>query len=315
MDVQVIHNASGVMEIVLDRPKALNALTPFMISAIDEALNVAESDATVTIIVIRSSIEKAFCAGGDVKGFHECGIENAHIAQVFAEREYELVRRIYHFEKPIVTIASGIVMGGGAGLALPARYVIGTETTKFAMPEVSIGYFPDVGSTYYLSRLPKKVGWFLAMTGSMIGAADLQACGLIKHFIPSTKITEFIENLPQSVLKMPIDLGKPVLDFDKIEKSFSLKSVDEIIDSFGKEWFSNKSPSSIQIAFEELKVAQKMGFDQVIDLDVNIAKEVLKMPDVYEGVRAKLIDKDNLPKWQQTGGLERLLVSIQKGFL
>lgn len=315
MNVDVIRRKPSVLEIVLDRPKALNALTSFMLSAIHEALTVAEMDSAVEMVVIRSSSNRAFCAGGDVKEFYDCGIENAHILHVFATQEYELSRRIYHFEKPIVTIAAGILMGGGVALSLTARYLVGTETTLFAMPEVAIGYFPDAGSTYYLSRLPKKVGLFLAMTGEAIRAKDLQRIGLIQHFIPNEKIEDFIDALPTSFKEFPVDLGEPMLDFDQIEKAFSQKSVGEIITSFGEEHFAKKSPSSIEIAFAQMEVAKKMSFDQVIDLDIAIAKEVLKMSDVYEGVRAKLIDKDNEPSWQKSKDLNVILTVIRKDLM
>ena len=304
MDVIVRKRPNGIMDIILDRPKALNALTPFMVSTLEEALLEGEGDDAVKMVVISSNCNRAFCAGGDVKGFYEAGIENHKISHLFASQEYELARKVFHFPKRIVTVVDGILMGGGAALAFPASHLIGTERTRFAMPEVNIGYFPDVGSAFYLSRLPKRVGWFLAMTGATIGAADLNACGLIQHFVASDKVPAMLEGLPQDIDKYDIDVGPPTLDFDMIEEVFSLEDFDKIIETFGPEHFAMKSPASVRIAFEQMRVASRMGFDQVIDLDIEISRMLLQERDVYEGVRAKLVTKDNQPKWVEVKDLD-----------
>ena len=172
--------------IVLNRPKALNALTLTMVRLIAAALDEWESDAAVDRIVLLGAGERAFCAGGDIRRLYELGRAGDHDAQLtFWREEYQLDRRIKTYPKPIVALVDGIVMGGGVGLAMHAAHTVASERFVFAMPEVGIGFFPDVGAAWILPRLPFRAGVYFALTGLRADAGDALALGLAKTFVPS----------------------------------------------------------------------------------------------------------------------------------
>ena len=173
--------------IVLNRPKALNALTLIMIRLIAAALDEWESDAAVDRVVLRGGGERAFCAGGDIRRLYELGRAGDHDVQLtFWREEYQLDRRIKTYPKPIVALVDGIVMGGGVGLAMHAAHTVASERFVFAMPEVGIGFFPDVGASWLLPRLPSRAGVYFALTGLRADAGDAVAFGLAQTFVPST---------------------------------------------------------------------------------------------------------------------------------
>ena len=182
--------------ITLNRPRALNALTLGMVREISAALDAFERDANVEFVVVTGAGERAFCAGGDVRWLNERGRAGDHAAQLaFWGEEYILNRRIKRYRKPYVALIDGIVMGGGVGVSLHGTYRVVGERTVFAMPEVGIGLFPDVGGTYLLPRVPGHFGAFLALTGLQAKAGDLVALGLATQFTPSAEMSKLAEAL------------------------------------------------------------------------------------------------------------------------
>ena len=176
--------AAGV--IVLNRPKALNALTLAMVRLMAAALDAWEDDPSVTRVVIGAAGDKAFCAGGDIRRLYEFGRAGDHAQQLtFWREEYQLNERIRTYSKPIVALIDGIVMGGGVGVSINASHRVAGERFSFAMPEVGIGFFPDVGGTYFLPRLQRRAGVYLALTGLRANAGDALAFGLVETFVAS----------------------------------------------------------------------------------------------------------------------------------
>src|SRR5918994_3966155 len=182
--------------ITLDRPKALNALTLRMVRALRRSLDAWEADPAVTRVVIAGSGERAFCAGGDIRQLYDLGRGGrVEEALAFWREEYELNIRIKRYPKPFVALIDGIVMGGGVGVSLHGSHRVAGDRYSFAMPEVAIGFFPDVGATYALPRLPGRTGTYFALTGERLRAADALALGLATHAVPSTDHPALLEAL------------------------------------------------------------------------------------------------------------------------
>ena len=184
----LIERRGGAGVIVLNRPRALNALTLTMVRLIAGALDDWERDPGVTRVVLRGAGEKAFCAGGDIRHLYELGRAGDHEAQLtFWREEYQLNERIRTYPKPVVALIDGIVMGGGVGVSINAAHRVAGERFVFAMPEVGIGFFPDVGGTYFLPRLARRAGVYFALTGLRANAGDALAFGLVQTFVPSAR--------------------------------------------------------------------------------------------------------------------------------
>src|SRR6516164_10043926 len=192
----------GIATLVINRPKALNALTLDNYRRFAPALRAWAADPSVHAVVVRGAGERAFCAGGDVRAVYEagCGIKgDPDLPAVFFREEYELIRGIHRFPKPYIAVIDGITMGGGAGISVNGAYRIATERSLFAMPETAIGLFPDVGATRFLNRCPGRVGRYLGLTGARLGAADALFCGFATHFVPYDRVTELVEAFGQGV--------------------------------------------------------------------------------------------------------------------
>jgi enoyl-CoA hydratase len=174
-----------VLRIRLNRPKAIHALTTAMCDAMLDALAAAEADPNIEAILIDHAEGRGFCAGGDIRMIAASGAGDGAEARAFFHTEYRLNHRLFTFAKPIVAFMDGITMGGGVGISQPARFRVATENTRFAMPETGIGLFPDVGGDRYLSRLPGRIGVFLAVTGHRLDGAEAHALGLATHYLPA----------------------------------------------------------------------------------------------------------------------------------
>src|SRR6516164_670774 len=188
----------GLATLVINRPKALNALTLENYRRFDPALRAWAADPSTHAVVVRGAGERAFCAGGDVRAVYEAGrgiTGDPSLTAVFFREEYELIRRIHRFPKPYIAVIDGITMGGGAGISVNGAYRIATERTLFAMPETAIGLFPDVGATRFLNRCPGRIGRYLGLTGARLNAADTLYCGLATHFVAHERVEELISAL------------------------------------------------------------------------------------------------------------------------
>lgn len=306
--------AAGV--ITLNRPQALNALTLGMVREMRAALESWADDAAVTRIVIQGAGEKAFCAGGDIRKLVEAGKEGrTEEALAFWREEYELNALIASYPKPYISLIDGICMGGGVGISLHGSHRVAGERYIFSMPEVGIGFFPDVGATYVLPRLSGCTGMYLALTGARLKVADALALGLATHAVPSVDIETIkrklmkgedvdtvLEAHRRAICTPPLDALRPMID-----RVFNAASVGEILTDLEfegtdaaksiAETIRSKSPTSLRIAFEQMRRGPSLDFKEAMRIEFRIVSRILDGHDFYEGVRAVLIDKDHKPNW------------------
>jgi len=286
---------SGVATVTLNRPQALNALTLPMLEALAGWFDAWERDDAVREIHLRGAGEKAFCAGGDIRALHDAFKANQEVFRFF-EVEYTLDERIHTFPKPVTAFIDGIVMGGGMGLAQGARRRIVGERTKMAMPETAIGLFPDVGGSYFLSRLPGQLGVYLGLVGPTLRAADAIYSGLADEYAGAAPLGE-----PELAKVRPA-----------IDRHFAHASVEEIVASLGKESdpayadFAKKSlerlarnsPTMLKVTLEQVRRGAHLDLAGCFRMERSLIRGSFAQGDFIEGIRALVIDKDNAPKWK-----------------
>ncbi|MFJ8103463.1 enoyl-CoA hydratase/isomerase family protein [Lysinibacillus sp. NPDC096212] len=328
MENEVIFSVSdgGAAIITLNRPKALNSLSTQMLKPIGEKLKEWQANDQIHLIILRGAGEKGFCAGGDIKTLYEARSSQvaSKNAEVFFEEEYQVDMAIYHYPKPIIACLDGIVMGGGVGLTYGASHRIVTERTKWAMPEMNIGFFPDVGAAYFLNKAPGYVGYYLALTASVIQAADVLFANGADSYMTSDNLHKFLGRVEQTdwhaqetntALNQLIEtyssktLGNSELASlqNKIDQHFSNYTVEEIVESLDNDpsKFSHetnqlllsKSPSSLKITLKQLIDARHKTLEECFATDLILAKNFLKHNDFFEGVRSVVIDKDRNPQY------------------
>lgn len=316
----------GVARVTLNRPKALNAVTLEMLHALEERLIAWAEDDAVAAVVIGGE-GRAFAAGGDIRRLYEAGRAGDPYTEVFFRDEYRVNRRIFHYPKPYVALINGVVMGGGVGLSVHGSHRVVTENAVFAMPETGIGFFPDVGGTYFLPRLPGQLGLYLALTGARLGGADCLYAGLATHYVPSERLPALetalrtlnlsgsdieaahasvmaaIGRLSEDPLPAPIERLRRDID-----RCFAADSVEQVIDNLradGSEWARKtaetilaRSPTSLKVAFEQIRRGGALDLDQALILEYRMSQAFMRGHDFYEGVRAAIIDKDQSPRWR-----------------
>ncbi|XP_011194782.2 3-hydroxyisobutyryl-CoA hydrolase, mitochondrial [Zeugodacus cucurbitae] len=301
--------------IILNRPNALNAINLDMVRKVYKHLKKCEL--TKSMVIIKGAGDKAFCAGGDVRSIVEAGPTEE--SKAFFREEYTTNALIGNYIIPYIAIIDGITMGGGVGLSIHGKYRVATERTLLAMPETAIGLFPDVGGSYFLSRLPGKLGLFLGLTGFRLRGDDVLKAGLATHYCESSKLGDLQTDLLNC---KDADTVQDILDkynsptnkdfvlqgvLDKINKCFTANSVEEIVENLkgdGSEW-ANKtlemlqrvSPLSLKVTFRELELGSKLLLPQCLKMEYRMVVRHLEDSDFKEGVRALLIDKDQKPKW------------------
>ncbi|XP_015113636.1 3-hydroxyisobutyryl-CoA hydrolase, mitochondrial [Diachasma alloeum] len=312
--------------ITLNRPKALNALNLSMVNKIHPVLKQWES--SKNLVVVRGNAQ-AFCAGADVK-FYLGSINDAEPREgtyEFIRNEYELMYIIRSFEKPYVALIHGITMGAGVGLSIHGKYSIATEKTVYAMPETAIGFYPDVGGTYFLPRLRGQLGFYLGLTGRRLKGVDVKLAGIATHYVQSSKLEELTDALLKSGGK---DLEKILDNFedktpaeftlakysDKIDEYFSAGTVEEIVDRLKEdksEWaqgvidnLSKMSPTSLKLTLKAFQRGREMSLLECLRMENRMTCAVYrKDSDFHRGVRAHLIDRDGKPGWNP-GSLEQV---------
>jgi enoyl-CoA hydratase len=296
----------------LNRPNVLNSLKREQFLTIRDLFFQYEKDKQTDFVIV-SGVGRAFCAGGDLVQITNGVKYKVEEADQFVWNEYRMDRDLHYFSKPYIALMHGIVMGGGAGLAMPARYKICTEKTIFAMPENSIGFYVDVGVTWYLSRIPNNVGMFIAMTGYRCNTLDCLFTGIGTHYVPSKDIPAFLEDM-EGVKDVVTHLKKYDGSNVKIDKMQSgiknnIDSVENIIQrlerentTFSKECLeamNGSSPTSLYATFKMMKKAKNCTIDQLLILNFSLSTNLFrKSYDFVEGVRAKIVEKDNAPNWK-----------------
>jgi enoyl-CoA hydratase/carnithine racemase len=315
-DDVLISVEGGVGRIRLNRPKAIHALTTRMCEVMSEALLKWRADPSVRAVIIDHAEGRGFCAGGDVVMLWRSGGGDAEDAKHFFFAEYRLNHLLFTFPKPTIAIMDGITMGGGVGISLPCKFRIATENTRFAMPETSIGLFPDVGGGWYLPRLPGRVGEFMALTGARLDGAECHYLGLATHYVPQASLPELVERITTSprlngaignFAVTPPD-AKIADNMPVIARCFASYRLEEVIGALKadeSEWaatelatLGTKSPLSCKVSLRLMEEgAGRASFEDEMRAEYALAGRVVRTHDFHEGVRALLIDKDNQPQW------------------
>lgn len=307
--------------ITLNRPKALNALNLSMINVIYPQLRKWEMDDTMKMVLIKGTGDRAFCSGGDVKTIAQKGRNDPYGVDFF-RNEYRLNNQIGSLSIPYVALLNGITMGGGVGLSVHGAFRVATEKAIFAMPETAIGFFPDVGGSHFLPRLPGKLGLFLALTGHRLEGRDLYKAGVATHFMSSARLPDLEKDLLrlenpnlQSIHQMLSKYQeqweaehykefslKPYIG--RINSAFGASSVEGIVDNLKKdssEWAKQQlerlqtfSPTSLKVTFEQMKLGSQLSLADCLRMEYKMSLNFLQNNDFFEGVRAgKLITFDN----------------------
>jgi len=321
-----IRNRTG--HIVLDRPKAFNSLSLEMVRALSAVLLAWRDDPQVDAVVIRSSSEKALCAGGDIRFFYDAGLATPQggsaLLEDFFTEEYALNHVIHFYPKPYIAVMDGVVMGGGMGVAQAGpgnRLRIVTGRTRMAMPEVNIGLFPDVGGSYFLSRLAGQLGLYLGLTGLTINAADALYTGLADVYLPEAQMGALLalfESTPGEALPVAIkalaapfqaEAGASPLAAARaaLDRHFGAPSVAAIMASLAQDdsAFASKalaamrlrSPLMMSVTLELLQRGAHLGVADCLRLERSVVRHNFAHGEVLEGVRALVVDKDNAPRW------------------
>ena len=316
MDVLTLADGP-VGRIRLHRPKALHALTHAMCTAMLHALEAWRGDPAVEVVMIDHAEGRGFCAGGDIRTIADSGASDGTQARAFFHEEYRMNHRLFTYAKPTVAFMDGVTMGGGVGLAMPCDHRVATENTKFAMPETAIGLFPDVGGGWYLSRLPGRMGRYLALTGARLGGAECVALGLATCFIPAEKLDEIksaIVTDPDALASIlaaasadpgpaPILQHAPAIDrlfaSDELEEVLAAIEADD--SAFARDTLATlrtRSPQAMKVSLKLLRDGARMAtFEDEMRQEYAVATRVVQRPDIVEGVRAVIVDKDHAPRW------------------
>ncbi|MEU9736423.1 enoyl-CoA hydratase/isomerase family protein [Streptomyces sp. NPDC048002] len=319
MNDVLFHVTGRAGHITLNRPRALNALTHDMVSRIDQALTEWEDDPAIETVVISGAGERGLCAGGDIRAIHDDARDrDGSASAAFWRDEYRLNARIARYPKPYAALMDGIVMGGGVGVSAHGSVRIVTERSRIAMPETGIGFVPDVGGTYLLGLAPGELGTCLALTGAQIGAGDALLCGLADHYVPSAQLGDLVDDfahLParEAVARhvTPDPEGELPGRKEWIDACFSADTVEEIVrrllahgDPAAKETAETllaKSPTSLKVTLAAVRRARRLGvLERVLDQEYRVSCAALTAPDLVEGIRAQVIDKDRNPRWSPT---------------
>ncbi|MEV0685223.1 enoyl-CoA hydratase/isomerase family protein [Nocardia sp. NPDC050378] len=310
---------NGLGLITLNRPKAINALNHPMVLAITDALRVWVSDDAVRAVVVTGAGERGLCAGGDIVAIHADATTGALDADSptgrFWRDEYLLNAMIGRYPKPYVVVMDGIVMGGGVGLSAHGSHRIVTERSRIGMPEVGIGFVPDVGGTFLLSRAPGEVGTHVALTTARMTAGDAIAVGFADHYVPSTALAQLLSALrTTSVDEAIASVAQPAPNSDLlaqrswIDGCYSTGTVEEIVARLrasdapeatkAAEDVLTKSPVALKVTLRSLRAARELpDLEAALNQEYRVSIAALGSPDLVEGIRAQVIDKDRNPGW------------------
>ncbi len=304
-----------VGRILLNRPRALTALAVDLIRACAAILETWRNDPHVHAVVIEGSGERAFCAGGDIIALRDAQIsgDRASADQFFRE-EYALNLTIATYPKPYVALIDGICMGGGIGMSVHAPYRVATEHAAFAMPETAIGFFPDIGATFLLPRLPGELGLYLGLTGLRVTGADAVHAGLATHFTPRARLAALSEALARDGVAALAIFNETLPAFSladhraAIDRCFAAATVTEIVhrlEAVDAEWsqaalkaLRRVSPSALHVTLRALRRGRELTLKQALDAEFELTRTTMAQPDFAEGVRAMVVDKDRKPAWR-----------------
>ncbi|WP_085583081.1 MULTISPECIES: enoyl-CoA hydratase/isomerase family protein [unclassified Pseudomonas] len=313
--------------LTLNRPAGLNALTLDMVRQLQRHLDAWAGDDRIRAVVLRGAGEKAFCAGGDIRSLYDSHKSGDTLHEDFFVEEYALDLTIHRYRKPVLALMDGFVLGGGMGLVQGADLRVVTEKSRLAMPETAIGYFPDVGGSYFLPRIPGELGIYLGVTGVQVRAADALYCGLADWYLESAALATLDERLDrlqwhdtplkdlqsllaglavQTLPDAPLQALRPAIDH-----FFALPDVPAIVEQLrtvtvadSHEWatatadlMETRSPLAMAVTLEMLRRGRHLSLDNCFALELHLDRQWFERGDLIEGVRALLIDKDKSPRW------------------
>ncbi|UVL01197.1 enoyl-CoA hydratase/isomerase family protein [Pseudomonas sp. B21-048] len=313
--------------LTLNRPAGLNAITLDMVRSLHLQLDAWAQDPQVHAVVLRGAGEKAFCAGGDIRSLYDSFKSGDSLHEDFFVEEYALDLAIHHYRKPVLALMDGFVLGGGMGLVQGADLRVVTERSRLAMPEVAIGYFPDVGGSYFLPRIPGELGIYLGVSGVQIRAADALYCGLADWYLESASLGTLDEQLDhlewhdaplkdlqgmlaklavQQLPGAPLAALRPAIDhfFALPDVPSMVEQMREVTVADSHEWakttadlLESRSPLAMGVTLEMLRRGRRLSLEQCFSLELHLDRQWFERGDLIEGVRALLIDKDKKPRW------------------
>lgn len=320
-----LHGKEGNLGIItLNRPDVLNSLNHSMIHSLYRQLVSWSSNHHIKAVVIKAAEGRAFCAGGDLRHMYDRAIAHDPSVSDFFRDEYRLNQLIFHYPKPYIALLNGITMGGGVGISLHGSHVIATDRLSFAMPETGIGFYPDVGGTYFLPRLPHRLGIYIGLTGIRLSCDDCVRVGLVDVKVKETALTALVDCIAQSpfgedanktLTSIMDDFREPLSEQSSplahpahIEHCFSAPTVEEIIQAATHSGdtrcldavtlLAKKSPTSLRVTLCALQKGGQLDFDACMKQEYRMTCHFLKAHDFLEGIRALIIDKDQRPHWQ-----------------
>ena len=313
--------------LTLNRPAGLNALTLNMVRCLTAQLQAWADDPAIHAVVLRGAGDKAFCAGGDIRSLYDSFNSGDTLHQDFFVEEYALDLAIHNYRKPVLALMDGFVLGSGMGLVQGADLRVVTERSRLAMPEVAIGYFPDVGGSYFLSRIPGELGIYLGVTGVQIRAADALYCRLADWYLDSARLAELDQKLDrlqwhdtplkdlqgllaklavQHLPDAPLAALRPAIDhfFALPDVPSIVEQLQEVTVADSHEWALNtvhlmqtRSPLAMAVTLKMLRRGRRLPLEQCFDLELHLDRQWFERGDLIEGVRALIIDKDKSPRW------------------
>jgi len=326
-DEVLAHVRNHIGHLTLNRPAGLNALTLNMVRSLSRHLQAWAEDPQVHAVVLRGAGEKAFCAGGDIRSLYDSFKSGDTLHEDFFVEEYALDLAIHNYRKPVLALMDGFVLGGGMGLVQGADLRVVTDRSRLAMPEVAIGYFPDVGGSYFLPRISGELGIYLGVTGVQIRAADALYCGLADWYLDSTRLADLDQRLDrlewhdsplkdlqgllaslavQQLPDAPLAALRPAIDH-----FFALPDVPSIVEQLQQvtvadshDWalttaslMQTRSPLAMAVTLQMLRRGRHLPLEQCFALELHLDRQWFARGDLIEGVRALLIDKDKTPRW------------------
>lgn len=311
----MIERRGQLGHVLLNRPQALNAITHEMVQTVAAALADWQDDDDIATVAISGAGDRGLCAGGDVAAMYRSARGDGSHAAAFWAAEYRLNALIARYPKPYVALMDGIVLGGGVGVSAHGSARVVTERTKLGMPEVTIGFTPDVGGSWLLSRAPGELGTHLALTGTTITGADAIALGLADHFVPSDHLRALLSDLERmpaadAVARQESDAPRSELLAQRgwIDEHYAGDDAVEIVERMERSSVAEaraaasvikeKSPTSVAVTLEALRRAARLGtLEEVLDQEYRVGVHLLEGHDLVEGIRAQVIDKDRQPRW------------------
>ena len=310
----LLRKDNSIGRITLNRPRAINALNHAMVGSITQAMDEWASDDTVATVVLDGAGDRGLCAGGDIRAIYSDAKDGGSASLDFWIDEYRLNSMISRYPKPFVALMDGLVMGGGVGLSAHASHRVVTDRTVVGMPEVNIGLIPDVGGTYLLGRAPGNTGTHVALTGGSVSGVDAIAMGLADRLIDHRTTADLIDMIDErgadtalATLSNDTSCSPLLAQRDWIDSCYDADTVEAIVDRLRSSGVASAqrsadtilaaSPTSLKVTLRAVRAARTLTLEEALNNEFRMVSGLLHAPDLVEGIRAQVIDKDRTPRW------------------